>query len=90
MDLSNHMYGHPNSALSYTCENLWQCMVGLERLEKSHEIHSAESHSVDVRQGCCFCSSTFYFKAAPELQSMMQRGTDLECEMCRAVSGVCH
>lgn len=71
MDLRNPMYGHPNSALSYTCENLWHYAVGLERLKKSHEIHSAESHSVNVRQGCCFCSSTFYFKPAPELESMM-------------------
>lgn len=67
----NHMYGHPNSARSYTCENPWHYTVGSERLKKSHEIHSAESRSVNVRQGCCFCSSTFYFKAAPELQSMI-------------------
>lgn len=65
------MYGHPNSALSYTCENLWHYVLGLERLKKSHEICSAESRSVNVRQGCCFCSSTFYFKAAPELQSLI-------------------
>lgn len=65
------MYRHPNSALGYTCENLWHYMVGLERLKKSHETHPAESRSVNVRQGCCFCSSTFYFKAAPELQTMI-------------------
>lgn len=26
--------------------------------------------SVNVRQGCCFCASTFYFKAVPNPQSM--------------------
>lgn len=65
------MYGHPNSALSYTCENLWHYTVGLEKLKKSREIHSTESRSVNVRQGCCFCSSMFCFKAVPELQSMI-------------------
>lgn len=71
VDLRNPLYGHTNSALSYTFENLWHYTVGLERLKKSQEIDSAESRSVNVRQGCCFCSSTFYFKAAPELQSMI-------------------
>lgn len=61
----------PNSALSYTCGNLWHYTVGLERLKKSREIRSVESCSVNVRQGCCFSSSTFYFKAVPELQSMI-------------------
>lgn len=84
----------PNSALSYTCGNLWHYTVGLERLKKSHEIHSVESCSVNVRQGCCFCSSTFYFKAVFELLSMILfhnvgkegRIWSMGC----AVSGVCH
>lgn len=37
----SHMYGHPKSALSYTCENLWHYTVGLERLKKSHGIRCA-------------------------------------------------
>lgn len=65
------IYRDPDSALSYACGNLWHYTIGLEKLKKSREIHSTESRSVNVRQDCCFCASTFYFKALPELQLMM-------------------
>lgn len=67
----NHIYGDPNSALSCTSENLRHYTIGLERLKKSCESRFTGSCSVNVRQGYCFCASTFYFKAVPELQSMI-------------------
>lgn len=52
-----------------TCGTVWLAWKDFKK-KKSHEIHCAESLSVNVRQGCCFCASTFYFKAVPDLQSM--------------------
>lgn len=71
MSRRNHIHRDPDFAPSYTCENLWHYTIVLERLKKSREICCAECRSVNVRQGCCFRTSTFYFKAVPELQSMI-------------------